>query len=138
MPLLTITSEISDYQDISYIMLSIIILYLTFIIITFFIKNQKDKEITAIIGIILAVLFIITIPSYNIGIYIGILGLIVILIGFYKKEYKQLFTTGIIITIINIIIQLKEVWGIIPFWLYLLVGGLSIITFVTYKQINKK
>lgn len=137
-PLLNITSEISDYQDYFYIMLSIIILYLTFIIITFFIKNQKDKEITAVIGIILAVLFIITIPSYIIGIYTGILGLIVILIGFYKKEYKQLFTTGILITIINIIIQLKEVWGIIPFWLYLLVGGLSIITFVTYKQINKK
>ena len=137
-PLLNITSEISDYQDYFYIMLSIIILYLTFIIITFFIKNQKDKEITAIIGIILAVLFIITIPSYIIGIYIGILGLIVILIGFYKKEYKQLFTTGIAITVINIIIQLREVWEIIPFWLYLLVGGLSIITFVTYKQINKK
>lgn len=137
-PLLNITNEISDYQDYFYIMLSIIILYLTFIIITFFIKNQKDKEITAVIGIILAVLFIITIPSYIIGIYIGILGLIVILIGFYKKEYKQLFTTGILITIINIIIQLKEVWEIIPFWLYLLVGGLSIIAFVTYKQINKK
>ena len=119
-------------------MLSIIILYLTFIIITFFINNQKDKELTAVIGIILSVLFIITTASYIIGLYIGILGLIVILIGFYKKEYKQLFTTGIVITIINIIIQLKEVWGIIPFWLYLLVGGLSIITFVTYKQINKK
>ena len=119
-------------------MISVIILYLTFIIITFFIKDQKDKEITAIIGIILSVLFIILIPSYIIGIYIGILGLIVILIGFYKKEYKQLFTTGIAITVINIIIQLREVWEIIPFWLYLLVGGLSIITFVTYKQINKK
>lgn len=137
-PLLNITSEISDYQDYFYIMLSIIILYLTFIIITFFINNQKDKELTAVIGIILSVLFIITTASYIIGLYIGILGLIVILIGFYKKEYKQLFTTGIVITIINIIIQLKEVWEIIPFWLYLLVGGLSIITFVTYKQINKK
>ena len=137
-PLLNITSEISEYQDYFYIMLSVIILYLTFIIITFFIKNQKDKEIIAVIGIILSVLFIILIPSYIIGIYIGILGLIVILIGFYKKEYKQLFTTGIAITVINIIIQLREVWEIIPFWLYLLVGGLSIITFVTYKQINKK
>ena len=119
-------------------MISIIILYITFIIITFFITNQKNKETLAIIGIIIAVLYVIGYSSYIVGLYIGILGLIIILIGFYKKEYKYLFTTGIVITVINIIIQLREVWGIITFWLYLLVGGLSIITFVTYKQINKK
>ena len=137
-PLLRITNELYEYQDLFYIMISIIILYITFIIITFFITNQKNKETLAIIGIIIAVLYVIGYSSYIVGLYIGILGLIIILIGFYKKEYKYLFTTGIVITVINIIIQLREVWGIIPFWLYLLVGGLSIITFVTYKQINKK
>ncbi len=44
--------------------------------------------------------------------------------------------TGIITTVCNIMYQLREIWIQVPFWLYLLVGGLSIIVFVTYKEIK--
>ena len=59
------------------------------------------------------------------------------MIGYKDKELGTLFPTGIIITIANIIYQLNQLWGEIPFWLYLLIGGLSIIVFVTYKELRK-
>ena len=65
-----------------------------------------------------------------------IIGIITIIIGYYQKELKYFFSAGILITILNIIYQLK-IWTKIPFWLYLLIGGLSIIGFVTYKEMKK-
>ena len=87
-------------------------------------------------GIIFAVLEVAFISNYTIGIYIGTIGIMTILVGYYKKKQTYFFNTGIIITITNIIYQLK-IWNQIPFWLYLLLGGLSIIGFVTYKEMKK-
>ena len=72
-----------------------------------------------------------------IGIYIGLISIIAIILGYYKQEYKNLFKLGIITTIFNIIYQLRAFWGKIPFWLYLLITGLGLIAFVTYKEIIK-
>ena len=72
-----------------------------------------------------------------IGIYIGIVGLIIIFIGYINKSLMPIFKFGVILTIINIIIQLKDLWNAIPFWLYLLTCGIAIISFVTYKEIKK-
>ena len=60
------------------------------------------------------------------------------MIGYYKNEFKAFFKGGIIITVVNIIYQLRNLWEQIPFWLYLLVGGLALIGFVTYKEMNNK
>lgn len=55
-----------------------------------------------------------------------------------KKEFDALFKVGIGITAVNIIYQLRELWGLLPFWLYLLVGGLAIIGFVTYIELKNE
>ena len=38
---------------------------------------------------------------------------------------------------LNIIVQLQTVWEKVPFYLYLLVFGLGIIGFVSYKELKK-
>lgn len=122
-----------EYQAILNTTLSLYILYL---IIKLFIRNKNTKKIFSIIAISLLLLNILE-TNLIIGIYIGIIGLIVIMIGYYNKEYKDLFITGIAITIINILYQLQDLWSKIPFWLYLLITGLGLIIFVTYKELKK-
>ena len=137
LPLYNIIEELQTKTSISVIMYSVLILYFTFLIIKFFCKEEKSKEIISIVGIVIAVLSTLETPDLIIGLYVGIIGLLTTIIGYYKKDSKGLFITGIVITILNIIYQLKEFWGQIPFWLYLLVGGLGIIFFVTYREVKK-
>ena len=75
--------------------------------------------------------------SILIGIYIGALSIILIFITFNEEHYKKLFYTGVVITVINILVQLSDFWTSLPPWLYLLLIGISIIGFVTYKEKKK-
>ena len=113
-------------------------LYIIFLIIMFFIKNKLATNIVAILGIAFFSLQVFFINELIVGIYLGVLGLLVILIGYREDEYYPIFITGIVLTILNIVYRLKDVWKLIPFWLYLLIGGLSIIGLVTYKEIKKQ
>ncbi len=136
-PLLKMIGEIND-ETYRPILMSIIILYIDFLIVKFLTNNSNSKDEMGLIGIIIAILFVLPINNYIVGIYIGLLGLITIMIGFSNNEYKSFFKGGVIMTILNILYQLREVWGQIPFSFYLLIGGLGIIGFVTYKEIKNK
>ena len=116
---------------------SILILYGTFLFLKFVCKDLESKNIFALIGMILSILIVFFENDSMAGIYIGFVGFIAIFIGFYQKELKSLFYAGIVITIINILYRLRDFWKTIPFWLYLLFGGLALIGFVTYKEIHK-
>ena len=74
--------------------------------------------------------------SWMIGLYVGVISLILIIIGYIKKEFKGLFIEGIIITVVNILVQLKYALQELPLWLYTLLAGLIIIGLVTYKIIK--
>ena len=137
LPIYNIVEALEANYSLSLIASSLLVLYITFLIIKFFCSKEKSKEIIAIIGIVISILMIIESADLIIGLYIGVVGLLTTIIGYYKKDSKGLFITGIIITVANIIYQLKEFWGQVPFWLYLLVGGLGIIFFVTYKEVKK-
>ena len=120
------------------ISLSILILYTTFLIIKLFAKEEPAKSVVMTIGIILAITGVLEVIIEPVcGIYVGLIGIIAIIIGSFKKEAKPVFITGLVITILNIIIQLNNLWDEIPFWLYLLIGGLTLIGIVTYKEIMK-
>ena len=95
-----------SFSEISY---SILIIYATFLISKFFIKDKKTINTVAIIGTIIALLPVIFTPNLAVGIYVGIVGVLLIIIGFSKG----------------------------PFWAYLLIVGLGIIGFVMYKEIKK-
>ena len=138
LPLLTLINYSKVSYDISMILESLLGLYIVYLINKLFIKNDLVKCILTIIGILLFCTEVFFIESMYVAIYIGIIGILTIAIGYKKDSYTPIFVTGIIITIINIVYRLKDVWKLIPFWLYLLVGGLTIIAFVTYRELKKQ
>ncbi len=137
-PLISLVNDLSINHNWEQIMMSISILYCTFLLIHFWIKEDSTKNIAGIFGVIIAVIMLLDIENLYSGISIGIIGLGTIALGYQYKYLKSFFLGGIIITVLNILYQLREVWEDIPFWLYLLVGGLAIIGFVTYKEMKKK
>jgi len=124
--------------DYSIMATSTCLLYLTFLIIKFLCKEVNSKNVVACLGILISLSQALALSQMMLGVYVGIIGLLIIVIGYQVKEIKVLFPIGIIITILNIIYQLQELWEKIPFWLYLLFGGLAIIAFVTYKEIKNQ
>lgn len=127
---------VSNY-DLNLIFRNIVQFYILYLIIRYLCKNNSAKNIVTLLGIIFIIIQVIFINSVYIGIYVGVVGIIVIILGYIDKIYKSIFNLGIIITIINIIYQLQNLWEAIPFWLYLLIVGLGLIIFVTYKESKK-
>ena len=122
------------YREISY---SLLILYATFLICKLFVKQKETINLVSIIGTIIALLPIIFIVDISIGLFVGVIGIILIIIGYSDDTFSPIFKFGIIVTIINIIIQLFDLWSQTPFWLYLLIAGLGLIGFVMYREIKK-
>lgn len=120
------------------ILINLLLVYVLHLIISFFAKNDKAKNILAAVGMSIIMLLVVFTTDIVICIYLGILALIVILFGYYKKEYSYLFKVGITAEIVNVIYQLRTLWRAIPFWLYLLLSGLLIVGFVTYKELKKE
>ena len=133
--------SLADYYfydaQINTIIESILDFYILYLILKYFCKSESSKRIVSLIGIILIVGTAISTTGVYVGVYIGIVALILILIGIFSKNYKIMTTVGIIVTVINILYQLNYLWGTIPFWLYLLLGGLVLIGLVTYKELKK-
>lgn len=137
-PLITLINDIGyDYYVYKIMAINALELYVLFLVLKFFIKDKAIKDIIGTIFYSLITATIIFQGELVLGLYIGILAITIIFVTFNEEQYKKLFYTSIIITILNIIVQLWEFWGIIPFWLYLLVVGIGIIAFVTYKELNK-
>lgn len=126
-------------QDLSYVLenisTSILILYITFVLIKYFFKSNKCMW--AMIGIVISLLEIFFQTDLYYALYIGLLGVVVMILGYNSKTYSNLFKFGIGIIIANIVVQLRSVWSKVPFSIYLLVAGLGIIAFVTYKELKK-
>lgn len=137
-PLYSLVNSFSVDHTLNTIINNLFYIYLLFLVLKLIIKDKRTKDIVGTVGLILIVLDIITTVDLLIGLYIGILGIIIIFITFNEEEYKKMFYCGVVITILNIIIQLWELWARIPFWLYLLIVGIAIIAFVTYKEMYKK
>lgn len=137
-PLYNLVYMIDMAENLKLVVTNIFWLYILFLIIKFFIKNKAAKDWIATIGIILITWSLIFQSDILIGIYIGALAIAIIFISFNEEHYKKLFYTGIVITIINIVVQLWEFWSKLPVYLYFLLVGAALITFVTYKEINKK
>ena len=137
-PLYSLVYTIDMAYNLKMMITNIFWLYILFLFVKFIIKNENTKDLIATIGLSLIILSIIFEADILIGIYIGILSIAIIFITFNKENYKKLFLTGIIITLINIVVQLWEFWTQIPFYLYLLIVGVAIVGFVTYKELKKK
>ena len=138
LPLLTLVDQSDLGNTMQNILESILVLYIVFLIIKFFIKNATAKNIIIILGVVYALSIVFFVEDLLAALYVGIIGLTIIVAGYRKDDMFPVFITGIIITALNIIYRLRDVWKQIPFWLYLLLGGLAIIGFVTYREIKKQ
>ena len=114
-----------------------VILLLTVILSLILVKNKMVNSIILAIVFPLVLLSLIYEINIAIAIYIGCIALAMIIFGFIKKDYKAIYIEGIIFLIANLVIQLWEFWGVLPIWVYLLVGGLTLIGIVTVKELKK-
>ncbi len=133
----TIYSTGYNYYTYQLIAINYLQLYVIFLLLKYLVKPKTTKDLLAAIFYALFNATIIFKGILEIGIYIGLLSIIIIFVTIMDEDYKKLFYTSIIILVVNILVQLWQFWGILPFWLYLLLAGLSIIAFVTTKEINK-
>ena len=116
---------------------NILSFYILFLIVTLIAKTDETKDTVATIGTSILFLSIFTSGEILVGLYLCLLGAGILVYTSNKKKYKKLFYTGVAITVINILVQLADFWSSIPPWLYLLLIGISIIGFVTYKEKTK-
>ncbi len=101
----------------------------------------KNKTLSnTVLSIVLPLILISIIFKIDIcvAIYVGCICLAMILFGYFNKNYKSIMIEGIIFLISDIVIQMSELWGMIPVWAYLLVGGLSLIGVVTVRELKNK
>lgn len=138
LPLLVILSDNDAYYEIIEITKNLIGMYAITIISILLLKKDSERNILLTSLSILLITQVFFIESWIIALYIGIVALVLLIIGFIKKEYKGLFIEGIILTILNILYQFKSLLLELPFWIYTLIAGLTIIGFVTYKIIKDK
>ena len=136
LPLTIICNGEINPPEISLIIYNIIRIYIVALISILLIKKEKDRNILITILTPIILLGVIFEQSPIIGIYVGTIALILILLGYIKKEYKGLFIEGIIITIVNILIQMKYIFEELPLWIYTLLAGFIIIGIVTYRAIK--
>ena len=135
MPIMTLMNEVDIYW-ISRIMPSIMIYYLTFIVLRLLRKNKEFKEVASYIGFSLSFLIVLFTDDYYVLGYSFIILVISLIIGYYNKNSNSLFRISVVAFIIEILYQLRTFWQLIPAWLYLLILGLSLIVFATYKQLK--
>lgn len=137
-PVYGLIGYIEGINDIKIILNNILNLYILFIVVTQFIKGEKTKDVIATIFTGLILLGVLFNQSLLIGLYVGILGIVILLIAYNNKEYKALFYLGIVVTLLNIIIKLSDFWTKIPISVYLLLAGGVLIAFVTMKELKEK
>lgn len=138
-PLLSLSYSEVINSDISSIFRSILMFYIVFLLLKYMVKGKDNKNIIGIIGIIFSVVAsgVLLLPSIMFFIYFLTLGIVLVIIG-YKEEYNSFYVLGMVMIILNIIFELKDIWLSIPAWLYLLVIGLSIIVVTTFIQAKKQ
>lgn len=137
-PLYNLVNTIDMAENLQLLVTNVFWLYILFLFVKFLIQDKDAKDLIATVGLSIIILSVIFRADILIGIYIGILSIAIIFITFNAEHFKKLFYCGVVITVVNIVVQLWEFWTQIPFYLYLLVVGIAIIAFVTYKELHKK
>ena len=136
-PLIHVSNNSFDYIW-NKIFVASILLYALFLILFLFIKSRLLRNILCIIGVSIILLRLFAINDLYTSIYIGLVGLGLVLFGFKNDKYYPIFIYGIVLIIVNLISSLWSFWSSLPFWLYLLILGLVLIGFVMHKELSNQ
>lgn len=132
-----IVGTLCEYP-ISFIAMSILIFYTVYLFCENLIENNSIKRVIYLIALSVILVKLIFEANLIIGLFVGIITLFLMILGILNEKYNQFFIIGLVFLILNLIVQLYDLWTKIPLWLYLLIVGLLIIAFVMYKEIAKK
>ncbi|MBA9028623.1 hypothetical protein [Peribacillus huizhouensis] len=75
--------------------------------------------------------------TVNDALIIGTLALVAIIFGFVMK-YKSYFFAGTGTILLNIYMNTNHLWGNLPWWLYLIIGGLVLIALASFFEWKKQ
>ena len=122
---------------ISDILISILFYYSTFVLSTMLKNNSSLVKVIQYIGYTITYALVLFYDNNNyVLLYAFALIILSLLFGYYDKNYNALFKVSVVALIVGIIYQFGSFFTMIPLWLYLLLGGLILIGFATYKQMN--
>ena len=101
--------------------------------------NVEEDVSNIIEGVILSLMFVMFIFNINlqVGLTLGIISVLSIIIGLVFK-YKSYNITGYVTLILTVIIQTFELWGKMPWWVYLLITGIILIILAALREGKKK
>ena len=68
---------------------------------------------------------------------IGIISLVAIIFGFIMK-YKSFFMAGTGTILLNVYINTNSLWGEMPWWFYLIVGGILLMASASFLEWKKQ
>ncbi|MGP7819473.1 hypothetical protein [Niallia sp. 01092] len=71
------------------------------------------------------------------AIIVGSLSVLSVICGFYYK-YKSYFFIGIIVLLLNVMLQTRPYWGNFPWWAYLLIAGSVLIIVASFYEMQKQ
>lgn len=127
-----------DDSTLNYTLSSIIFNIIGFVILINFIRKLTENRKTLFsIGSLILLALVLFEEGVAFSIYSIVVSMILIIIGYMDKSNKKIFLSGVIALFANIVYRLKYLWFAIPFWAYLLIIGIGLIGFVTYKQVKK-
>lgn len=102
------------------------------------IKSEKDRRIFAPIMVSVSLLYVFFSPLLLVGIYVGLVTILLMMYSKYQKDYPILYKTSLVLFIINLCFHLPAFLSWIPLWSYLMIAGLGVIGFVTYKEMIER
>ncbi|MEK4667533.1 hypothetical protein [Niallia sp. FSL R7-0271] len=71
------------------------------------------------------------------AIILGTLSLLSVIGGFYFR-YKSYFFIGIGVLLLNVLLQTRPFWGVMPWWAYLLIAGTILIASASLYEMQKQ
>lgn len=119
-----------------------ILRFIPYIFYTYLFTNtitKKYSTLNLILEITISLLvFIILIfeGSIEVTVFVGIISILMIILDALFK-YNSLFIVGLTTLILNILFNLITYWSVIPVWIYLLIGGVILITIITVQEVRK-
>lgn len=101
--------------------------------------NVEEDVSNIIEGVILSLMFVMFIFNINlqVGLTLGIISVLSIIIGLAFK-YKSYNITGYVTLVLTVIIQTFELWGKMPWWVYLLITGIILVVLAALRESKKK
>lgn len=120
---------------------------LPWIAVVSLLKKVTDKQHKVIMNyiqwaVLIIIAFILVQDALNSGtiydaLILGTLALVSMLVGM-NIRLKSFFFVGLIVLLLNFLLQTKPFWGNLPWWMYLLIAGALLIIVASYNEWSKQ